>query len=58
MKKLKKLERPDLKSIVGSKGDDCQVDLDCGPAGCAVCVTLRPGNKTCMFLFEPSLCPF
>lgn len=55
MKNLKKLNREDLRSLIGGKMDVCAIDLDCGPKGCAVCTDLR-GRKVCLYLYpyEPS----
>ncbi|KQT23890.1 hypothetical protein ASG22_07645 [Chryseobacterium sp. Leaf405] len=47
MKNLKKLNRSNLKTIQEGAGDDCQIDLDCGPAGCAWCTDFK-GRKICL----------
>ncbi|WP_410493962.1 bacteriocin-like protein [Chryseobacterium sp. T16E-39] len=59
MKNLKKLNRVNLKSIDGGGTllDECQVDLDCGPTGCAWCTDLR-GRKVCLYsTTNPLGCP-
>jgi len=57
MKNLKKLNRENLKSISGGAfTDQCQVDLDCGPIGCAWCTELR-GRKVCLYSINYPLCP-
>lgn len=60
MENFKKLNRESLKSISGGALlNECQVDLDCGPAGCAWCTDLR-GRKVCLYLFNTPIqlgCP-
>ncbi len=55
MKNLKKLNRQNLKAISGGITDNCVVDLDCGPTGCAVCTDLK-GHRVCLYLgsYDPS----
>lgn|GEM_PF-1191143 len=55
MKNLKKLNRQNLRSISGGITDNCVVDSDCGPKGCAVCTDLR-GRRVCLYLnnYDPS----
>ncbi|GAA5096561.1 hypothetical protein GCM10023210_30460 [Chryseobacterium ginsengisoli] len=56
MKNLKKLNRQNLRAINGGAGDECTVDLDCGPAGCAWCTDLK-GRKVCLVSASYPLCP-
>jgi hypothetical protein len=56
MKNLKKLNRQNLRAINGGAGDECAVDLDCGPAGCAWCTDLK-GRKVCIVSASYPLCP-
>ncbi|MCW1960673.1 hypothetical protein [Chryseobacterium viscerum] len=56
MRNSKKLNRENLRAIIGGGGDTCAVDLDCGPKGCAVCTDFK-GRKVCLYLFpyDPSI---
>lgn len=55
MKNFQKLNRKSLKAISGGITDNCVVDLDCGPKGCAVCTDLK-GHRVCLYLYpyDPS----
>jgi hypothetical protein len=55
MKNLKKLNRENLKAIAGGAGDECNVDLDCGPKGCAWCTEVR-GRKLCLRSIDYPFC--
>lgn len=59
MKNLKKLNRQNLKAINGGAlSDECQIDLNCGEPGCAICTEVR-GRKVCLyFTNDPFNCPF
>ncbi|MDH6250892.1 hypothetical protein M2347_000619 [Chryseobacterium sp. H1D6B] len=52
MKNLQKLNRGNLKSINGGGVNECVVDLDCGPTGCAVCTDLK-GRRVCLYFYDP-----
>lgn len=57
MKNLKKLDRAYLRSVNGGfAGDQCRVNLDCGPAGCAICTDFR-GHNVCLYYNDPQKCP-
>lgn len=58
MKNLKKLNRENLRLINGGAvNGECMVDLDCGPAGCAVCVAVPSKNRNlCLYFSDPRAC--
>jgi hypothetical protein len=51
MRNLKKLNRQNLRAISGGITDNCVVDLDCGPTGCAVCTDLK-GHRVCLYFYD------
>ncbi|MEI7486065.1 bacteriocin-like protein [Chryseobacterium sp. SIMBA_038] len=53
MKNLKKLNRKNLRAITGGL-TECNVDLDCGPTGCAICTDFRGGRRVCLYFYDPT----
>ncbi|AZA77890.1 hypothetical protein EG347_10340 [Chryseobacterium sp. G0186] len=56
MKNSKKLDRANLRAIIGGMMNSCAVDTDCGPRGCAICTDLK-GRKVCLYFYpyDPSI---